>query len=195
MPRQKAHITTHNRQMIWADIRARKVFTSHDLLKSSQLGSCTIRSYLRSLLIAGFIEKKGDSAKVGETIVYELMKDCGVDAPRLRSDGSRVTLGDISENLWRTMRILGDFSTVDLIAAASTEEVRVSVNSAQSYCRTLAQAGYLATLPKAPGFRMTRYRLLPSKHTGARPPQVQRTKALFDPNLGKVVWREEVQDV
>lgn len=36
-----------------------------------------------------------------------------------------------------------------------------------------------------------RYRFIAGRNSGPRPPQVQRLKQVYDPNLDRVVWRHE----
>jgi hypothetical protein len=65
--------------------------------------------------------------------------------------------------------------------------------TAQDYLNQLALAGYLIEIKKgqAQGTHPTRFRFNPARNTGPRPPMIQRTKAVYDPNLGQVVWQEE----
>jgi len=144
-----------------------------------------IRTYLRALEAAAIVERIGDPAMP----LYRLLRDEGVEAPRVRQDGSRVTMGQGREAMWRTMRILQrPWSVPELVAHASTETHPVALQEAEDYTQRLCRAGYLQrTAPRT-------YRLIQARYTGPQPPQIQRTKAIWDKNLGKLapwekVWR------
>ncbi len=172
-----------NRDLIWAEIRRQRSFTLKSLSKCLRnTTEDTIRSYLTCLCAADYLASHDN----GKTIIYALLKDCGVDAPRLRKDGSPVTQGRGNENMWRTMRILKTFDWQDVMIAASTETVKITKKTARAYIETLAKAGYLRCISESkPGVRAI-YRFV--KNTGAKPPVIQRGGSLYDPNVGKVVY-------
>jgi hypothetical protein len=146
-----------------------------------------VRDYVAGLTAAGYLERREDAN-------YSLVRDCGIEAPRVRRDGTEIIRGKGREQMWLVMKVLDDFSALDLAVHASTEHVQVSEVDAKSYIHYLNKAGYLAvTQPGQPGNRpnngiVARYRLLPQKYTGPRPPMVQRIKQVYDQNLQKVVW-------
>jgi hypothetical protein len=112
--------------------------------------------------------------------LYRLLRDEGVEAPRVRPDGSRVTMGQGREAMWRTMRILTrPWTPRELAVHASTEEHPVALQEAQDYAQRLCRAGYLHRTAAQT------YRLIPARYTGPQPPRIQRTKAIWDPNLGR----------
>lgn len=102
--------------------------------------------------------------------------------------------------MWRTMRILKEFSAKDLAIQASTETVKVAEGEAKTYVHYLHKAGYLVIVsPHRSGNRsmtgkLARYRLIISKFSGPKPPVIQRIKQVFDPNAGKVVWKGGTDD-
>lgn len=165
------------RQHLWELIRAwRDGFTWRELVKKApgHLHEDTARSYLKCLVNGGYLERTGD--------LYRLIKDHGVEAPRLRKDGQPVTLGQAQENLWRTLRALDHaFTPPELAALASTAAVPIPVPAAQEYLKWLLQAGYVRR-------EEGRYRI--ALDTGPRPPQVQRVHRVYDPNLGRTMWNE-----
>ena len=128
----------------------------------------------------------------------KLIRDNGVEAPRLKRDGSPVTQGLGTEAMWRSMRIIGSFNGRELAAHASACGIEVKESTAKAYIIVLHAAGYLKVVEAAklasPGKppAQARYVLAPGKYTGPRPPMIQRTKTLYDPNLAKVVWNEEI---
>lgn len=201
MARKPVHLTVggkpQGRQGIWEAIRRqRDAFTVASLNGATDIHRDTIRTYLRGLEAASHIARCTDAFPPG---TYRLVRDVGVDAPRVTREGKRVTQGAAREQMWRTMRMIrGDFSWRDLAIAASTAEVAVAETDAQDYCRNLARAGYLAvvSLGKALGNNIgvpTRYRFNRTKNTGPKAPMVQRVQSVFDPNLNRVVWIGEVR--
>lgn len=195
------------RDAIWAAIRQQRSFTCQTLwlaLEREQGDNRqSIDSYLTCLRNGGYIEmtekrpvnQGADKRRQGGAgsfeYVYQLIKDCGIDAPRLRKDGIKVTQGRSRENMWRTMRIISEFDFRDLAIAASTEEVQVKPSDAKTYIQYLYKAGYLVITQKAKRGRNAtpaRYRLIASRYSGPKPPQIQRVRQVFDPNLNQVVW-------
>ena len=152
----------------------------------------SIRTYLRALEAGGFVRRTNEPHPDGgsrfERVIWALIKDTGVDAPVLNADGAPRRVASGQDQMWRTIKVLGRFTGRDLAVAASTEEHVVSAATALSYCKALRKAGYLHCVhPPKPGTE-TVYQLLPSMNTGPRAPQIQQTKAVWDPNLERVVW-------
>lgn len=177
------------RQAIWEWIRAHAAqhgpnhaFAVADI--DVMLDRSTVRDYLKSLHLAGYLGLYNDPAAnlpKGTPNLYYLAEDCGVDAPRLRKDGTPVTQGIGRQQMWNAMRISKEFTIADLELNGSTDDYRVAESEAKSYCQTLDKAGYLVRNGQT-------YRLIPSMWTGPHPPQIQRTRQVYDPNLRKVVW-------
>jgi len=173
------------RDAIWTAIRAYgKPFTAAELRKETACSDSQVREYLNCLTAAGILEITGQTGGNGfikPAKLYELALDKGVEAPRVRRDGSEVTQGRGREQMWETMRALTSFTIADLYVFASTDDHPVAEREAADYCRHLAKAGYLRRDDE-------HYTLI--KRTGPKPPMVQRVKSVYDPNLGKVVWSE-----
>ncbi|WP_051298712.1 hypothetical protein [Marinobacterium litorale] len=198
------------REAIWSQIREQREFTRESLwlaLDHDQGDNRkAIDSYLTCLKNGGYIDitrerwinqDDNDQRQGGggtREYVYTLIRDCGVEAPRLRKDGSEVTQGRNRENMWRAMRIIGEFNFHELAMAASTEEVPIKPTDAKNYIHYLHKAKYLVkTRPATRGRRAVaaRYRLVPARYTGPKPPQIQRVRQVFDPNTNTVVWSAE----
>lgn len=191
------------RQVIWGAIRTlRHSITVSQIEDVTRIKEATIRTYVRGLERAGYLRKIAHACERAthvpgsfEAAVYELINDCGVEAPRVTRNGEQVTQGRAREQMWRTMRVLREFSWRELAVQASTEEQQVKPEDARDYIKHLHAAGYLACArPAKPGHKpgtgtLAQYRLLPSKYTGPQPPMIQRVKQVFDPNLGRVVWK------
>ncbi len=179
---------------IWHAIRELRNFTSADLIchinRRLKVNDSTVESYLQRLRKGGYLSADKKRFKGSCAIShYTLEKDTGVETPCLRKDGSPSLQGRGREQLWRSMKILKAFDWDDLCLAASTEAVKISKLTAKEYVQSLHRAGYLSLIKEAkPGTR-ARYRFLPSRNTGPRPPQVQRVKRVYDPNLDKVMWQ------
>lgn len=186
------------RQRVWEAIRRLAAdFTAPTLERVARIDKATIHTYLQSLERGGFITEIGERQAIGDRKHYQLVRDTGVEAPRLDRRGRPVQQSRGNENMWRTMRIMGEFSPRELAVRASTPDTDVAEGAAKSYVKYLANAGYLTIVDpghsfiRGKGAKQARYRLVASKYTGPRPPMIQRTKAVYDPNLGKIVWQEE----
>lgn len=203
MARKPVHLKpakgrTTGREAIWAAIRELKTFTGADLEKKTRQNMDTIRTYMRALAKAHYIEESSSETKKHyarnyTVVIWQLVKDIGVEAPRLTNKGEPVTQGRNRENMWRAMKMINEFDYLDLAVHASTEEHPVSHEDAKDYIKYLHKAGYIVmTQPGKAGRAATatkaRYRFVPSKNTGPLAPMVQRIKHVYDPNLGEVVW-------
>ena len=176
------------RQAVWEWIRAwgSAGFTICDIAFDVRLQESSIRDYLRGLFRAGYLERDpmgpGGPITRMTPIGYRLLRDTGVDAPRVRRDGTPVTQGIGRLHMWNAMQVLKSFSAVDLAFTASTPEHKVAEGEALRYCQALCLAGYL--VKRTDG----KYSLIAAMWTGPHPPQIQRTKQVYDPNLRRVVW-------
>lgn len=157
------------------------------------LNSTSIRDYLNGLTNAEYLVCTRSLTPKGPDL-YSLVKDVGVDAPRVRKDGTPVTQGQSRQQMWNTLRIIKCFSAADLAFNSSTPDCQVAESEAKGYISFLLKANYLRALSAGkPGHKpgtgtQARYMLIPSMWTGPQPPQIQRTKQLYDPNLKRVVW-------
>jgi hypothetical protein len=183
------------RDRIWAAIRVRRTrFTRPAITFDTKLPDHTVRSYFELLLKAGYLrplEHKPRSEHCAQFRYarYELARDVGVDAPRLRPDGSAATLGRGREQMWRTVKILREFDARELQAAASTGEHYVALTTAKEYILGLAHGGYVVLARRGRNGVYSRYRFIPAMNTGPRSPIAQKSGAIFDPNLGRVMWQ------
>lgn len=199
LSREKGLLT--GRDAVWYVIRCLKQFSLVDIeLFASDndhvmdINRENARAYIQGLEAAGFVHRviDGKAVSARSRNQWQLIKDVGVDAPRVRKNGELVTQGRSNEQMWRTMRILSDFNAVDLEITASTDEVIISESAAKDYIYNLHKAGYLIlTTPANNGGGLSRYRLLPRMYTGPKPPMIQRIKHVFDANLNKVVWPKQ----
>lgn len=169
---------------IWAEIRRLTLFTPAEIRLNTEIPKKTITDYLRRLEAGGYIVKH---ASFAETSRYKLYRDAGHHAPRIRPDGSPVTQGGGVMNMWRSMRMLGQFTPRDLAVHSTTDSVTVTAETAKAYCSMLLKARYLRVIRKAvPGKHQATYRFI--RNTGPLPPQIQRVKQVYDPNLCAVTY-------
>lgn len=200
------------RQHIWEAIRrlaatGESAFTEDQIWQTvpresrNSIDIGTIRDYRRGLVAAGVLAVVSEARHRRVQATYRLVKDEGIEAPRVRKDGSRVTQGLAQEQMWRTLRLLtADISGRELAAHASTPAVPVAEVAARDYLKTLHQAGYLLCTREGKGLGIgrggmaARYRLKASRNTGPRPPMVCRTRVVYDPNENRVVWQPPVTD-
>lgn len=185
--RKPANATNPGRQEIWQAIRqCDQSFTVSDLVDRTGANRKTVIDYLRCLLPGGVI------AEVEEGH-FKLTEDRGFHAPRLNREGKPVTQGAGTENMWRSMRGLTEFSPRDIAAHSTTPDVAVSEHTAKAYCGMLLKTGYLRVVKKAEPLagRQAIYRLI--RNLGPKPPQIQRVKRVFDPNTREVFEQGRVQ--
>lgn len=179
---------TDNRQAIWSMIRDLKKFTISELQAATTMRIQSVREYCQGLAAAGFIEldpaMQGKKATPGKPLVWILKRDCGVDAPVVRKDGTLVTRSCRRLQMWRTMKVLVQFSLRDLVVHASLEDSVVDEGDAKDYLNHLCHAGYLVRRKNG------QYLFLRSQNTGPQAPMVQKVKQVWDPNLSKVMWSE-----
>lgn len=169
--------------MVWAALRRLRGGTLQEIADAAGTLRAATRDYLNRLARGGVVSRDTTDREVR----YRLERDMGVETPRLRKDGGPATQGQGREALWRTMRVLKEFGVDDLAAHVRAAGIAVALGETRQYCIWLCRAGYLARISK-PGCA-SRWRWVPSRYTGPRPPMIQRIKQLYDPNLGQVVWR------
>ncbi len=135
----------YGRRAIWLAFRelAQTGPVSLDaLVLKTRINRGTIRTYLDSLVLGGYAEK---SAFVrGRTTAYRLIRDVGVEHPRLNKRGEPVVTS--RETMWRSMKMLPAFTAADLAVTATTSKCTVSPTDARDYCKHLHAAGYLGVV-------------------------------------------------
>jgi hypothetical protein len=139
--------------------------------------------YVKALVLAGIVEKVGERVmgpRGQKRRQYRLVRDMGVDAPRVGKDG-RILPPSGRQRMWRAMGILKEFSARDLAATASLPPAQVALAEAVYYCAWLARGRYLR--PAGAG----RYVAIEAMRTGARAPLIQRIRRLVDANTGEVM--------
>ncbi|MEQ8346190.1 MAG: hypothetical protein RIB84_22395 [Sneathiellaceae bacterium] len=159
------------RDRIWAAIRELKSFTWLQLSDATGLEPQQFKDYLQVLRLAGLMDVSATDR--GKRAVWTLLKDTGVETPRLRPDGTKLPPSG-QQRLWSAIRSLQHFDIEGLALSAN-----VPAETAKRYATALSSAGYLVSLG------MRRYRLLGSRVTGPRAPAIRRGKRVYDANLGR----------
>ncbi|WP_036203975.1 hypothetical protein [Marinobacter sp. MCTG268] len=184
------------RQRVWEQIRKFKMkFKVYDIARSSDVDDETVKTYVQSLVKGGYVVRLTEAQY--EIAEYQLLKDTGVEAPRLTRDGQPVTAGLGQEAMWRCLRMLGALDARQLAAHASSSGVEVKVTTSKRYLVMLKKAGYLEVVEPCNRrlARMEKLRLIPRMDTGPRPPQIQNVKTVYDPNLNKVMYTDEPEEM
>jgi hypothetical protein len=145
-----------------------------------------IRDYLRALTAGGYLVKLTPDDAPDEA-AYRLERDAGYEAPRVRADGTEIPRPG-RERMWSVMRVLKDWTALDLAVHSSLDDQTVAESEADQYCKTLCRAGYLQRVQ--PG----RWRLVGSRWRGPKPPMVRRDRSIFDPNT-KTIYDPRGQEV
>lgn len=179
----------NTREYLWEVMLGLKNFCARDLVLETRYHMSTIDSYLTGLTAAGHITVKKDAGPASRWIYTIDPETAPLEPPRVRQDGTAVTQGQGRKNIWRTMKILKEFSSAEVAAFASTPTVTVAEGEVATYLTWMVKAGFISVLEpgKTTGGR-TRYRFNFDRYTGPKPPQIQRIDQVYDPNTGKVVW-------
>ena len=180
------------RQRLWERMRAHKGEFGYADIAVGAESLETIRDYVLGLERAGFLTL---TVPAGHRTPkrWRLILDIGAEAPRVTREGKPVTMGLAQEQMWRLLRALAnDINARELAAHASTPQIPVRESAAADYLHHLNRAGYLTETKHGHGTGRggipSRYRL--AHDTGPRPPMVGRTRTVYDPNLGRVVWHD-----
>lgn len=184
------------RQRIWEQLREhRDCIKIYTIARRAEADDKTVNTYLQALVRGGYVVviSEGDY----QESQYSLIKDTGAEAPRLDRQGNPVMQGRGQENMWRCLRTLGPMDARQLAEKATTPEVTVKERSAVSYVRALKRAKYLQVVEACDRRRGRRevICLIPHMNTGPRPPQVQRVKTVYDPNLNKVMCADDPEEL
>ena len=174
------------RQDMWLALKqVQGAFTVSDIAKATKIHRTSVLRYLRALSAAGYLETT--PVPNGLASSWRLVRDVGHHAPRVHYDGSAVTHGVVSQQIWQAMVGLKTFDYRELIQGASIE---IKEATAKDYCKRLLAAGYLRVEVKANPHtdRIARYKLI--RPSGPKAPQIQRVRQVFDPNTGAVYAAE-----
>ncbi len=183
---KKGEVARAGNDLYWEVIREAgangRLFSRADVVgRFDAVSSADIYRFLKRL-------EKGRYLEIVTTnpLVYRLRRR-PKETPSLRADGSPIHHGRGQLHMWNAIRSLGNFNALELMAAASTSECYVSHNTAKSYLQNLCRAGYLIVVDEGGPNKPATYRLKPSMNTGPKPPQILKTKIVFDQNRQEIV--------
>ena len=186
MPNKPVH--EHNsyncKAGLWQHMRRLKQFTLDEIYKEGNMNKRTIQQFIQGLVKAGYLKivKEKKQGKLITIRTYKVVKSPR-DVPRVRKDGTEVTMGKARLQMWRTMKVLKTFDVRELVVNASTEEIPVNESDAKYYLRYLVKAGYVAVVKQGKGTGnggvLSVYRLKPGKWTGPKAPMIQNVKHVF----------------
>lgn len=180
----------------WAIIRdldAAGPWCVSDVDGQSNAGRREVLAYVASLVRAGIAHVVEHRRKRSVPVPFYRLLDRRTEAPRLRRDGSECK-PTANEQMWRAMRSLTTFDAREIAFAASTDAVQVHEVAAKDYIKRLAGAGYLVAIQEPKRGRTGRlgiWRLKPAMNTGPLPPQIMRTKFVWDANRQTVMGAAE----
>ncbi|WP_236202247.1 MarR family transcriptional regulator [Pseudomonas pseudonitroreducens] len=184
------------RQHMWEAIRSLsrdpKGLTTYNVSRLSGQEDQAVSSYLRDLKKAGIVERV--EVLVQRDARWKLLADEGAEAPRVNKKGERVPPSAV-ENIWRTLRILGEMSAAEAAEHASVNGVTMTELAARTYLQGLTLAGYVTRTDGTPG-KPARYHLVRQRYSGPQHPVYQRStfEQVYDPNLDQVVWTKDIPD-
>lgn len=168
--------------------KGRKEFTAEAIVEQSRgaVDAGDLADYLARLMKGGFVEMTGVTVLKGGAVTraYRLLK-VQPETPRLSRDGVPLASPQRFACLWRAMKMLGYFTTLDLASSASLPELPISEEQAARYANDLALAGYLQMKERAG--QPPLYRLKQTMNTGPCAPEVLRARFVWDPNTCRVV--------
>lgn len=197
---KKAKGKPYGRQAVWEALRQHGVSGDWTSLSTLALAvrqnKRTVDDYCKALCAGGYAEGKKIRAKIEghhntTHNVYRLIRDTGVHAPRLNARGEAVITA--RDHMWRCMKMLDHFGPDELAVVSSTEDCMVAAADANKYCQCLHKAGYLLVIQPATTQCKAEYKLRASMKTGPHAPMIQRTKVVFDPNLQRIMWHEDLE--
>lgn len=183
------------RQRIWEEIRqSPDDFECYRVSKRANVDLDSFLSYVKCLIAGGYV-KQVENGRKRDQRTYQLIKNSGAEAPRVDKHGNPVKQGQGVECVWRTLRMMGELDVALLCQHVSLAGIDIKESTVKRYICALRKAGYLdTTLPSTP-HRMERFRLKLTMNTGPRPPQVQNVKTVYDPNLNKVMYAEDPEEL
>lgn len=145
----------------------------------------TVECYVHSCARAGHLDVVGERAHTeptGRPFKLFAVKVTAPEAAPFEKPDRAGLLGAAHQQMWTAMRGLQRFTTRDLAAYASTDEVAISSDTARIFCWKLEQAGYLQVLGKEGRWKVLRIK--PGRNTGPDVPVITGAGEVIDRNPG-----------
>lgn len=187
--RKPAHLAMRDgkahQQRIWDALKECPDRSSSNVIsRKTGIHYRTVKRYMISLKREGYLEEV--RRYFGEP-EFRLVRDSGVDFPKIMVGKKESYKETAKEIMWRGIRILGEFSAIDLLSLADTTAA-IKLSTAQRFIKHLNRAGYFDLAGKSRPGMLSRYRLRRTMNTGPKAPMVQSGGQVFDPNIGKIVY-------
>ncbi|MCJ2050868.1 hypothetical protein [Methylobacterium sp. J-070] len=133
----------------------------------------TVKCYVRACVRAGHVREVGAQPRPGSrqtpAKLYAVTATAPTPAPFEKARAAR-RFGAAQLQMWTAIRALPAFTSRELAAHASTDEVAVGPDLARIFCWHLRRAGYLQELGRSGRWRVLR--LKPGMNTGPLPPAI-----------------------
>lgn len=187
--------------MACAFTRKKGGFTAAELAGATcGVANSTIRTWCGAMVRQGELKIVGSQPSTGGRAaqVYAVAR-IRTEAPAIRRPDFTGEGGRAQQQMWNAMRALPNFSIVELMAAASTEERPICQNTASRYVAHLTRAGLLHVVqpplkgrPGKAGAVAGVWRLLKSHNRGPAAPRIHNCAFVYDPNRDEIVGESEV---
>lgn len=169
---------------LWKALTAMADFDWRDAARAAEWDGQATAAVIRLLRRSGHVEAApGAGARLARWRVTEAGRK---DPPKEDPRGARPSRRDtLREHLWSALRQLRGGAAREIAFAASTDEIKITPATADTYLRALARGG--AVVVEGEG-RKRRYRLKPSANTGPAPLAPMRQGArivIVDPNVSR----------
>ncbi|MDK3072729.1 hypothetical protein QO034_06375 [Sedimentitalea sp. JM2-8] len=162
---------------VWAFLVSHMHVTREDVRQACPGSNNSINVYLGQLVAEGVLRSCG---REGRRTIYTVHE---------AADLVEMTAGQRASPegaIWRTIRIMREFTPPDIEAALIGAEADVDPRRIQTYSTLLVRAGYLQVLRKAGKVRPAHYRLI--RDTGPLPPVEKRLPVVIDGNEDRIVY-------
>lgn len=172
-------------------LREQGQFTTPQLLArvGREQRASTTRGWLAMWARAGYLTAIHQRSGKDRATVYSAGTIRTHTTPRVRRDGTILPEAG-QERLWRAMKILKTFTVRELAAASAADDATpVPEPTANTYVVHLRHAGIVAL--ESPGAH-NRYRL--ARNLGGAAPKILATRAVYDPNSGKIVGNPVIRE-
>lgn len=184
------------RQRAWEQVRLHKErFQIYLIARRADADVDTVKTYVQSLEKGGYVVRLND--KRLDYADYQLIRDTGIEAPRLNRDGQPVTQGMGQEAMWRCLRMLGPMDARQLVRHVISSGIELKETTARRYLKALKKAGYLQVIHPCDRHKgkLEVLQLIPRMNSGPRPPQIQRVGVVYDPNWNQVMHADEPEEL
>ncbi|WP_053082050.1 hypothetical protein [Methylobacterium aquaticum] len=143
----------------------------------------TVECYVHACARSGHLDIVGErpaTTPIGRPFKLYAVKVTAPETAPFEKPDRTPRLGAAHQQMWTAIRGLTSFTTRDLAAFASTDEVAISSDTARIFCWKLRQAGYLQELGRQGRWQVLRLR--PGMNTGPTPPAITAGGDVIDRN-------------